>query len=157
LGVTFETLVHRRIYEKVGCYLMEIGLPTVASESGMPRYIVEHGSARVSVSVVAAGDNNAIVMVSSLVVRGTNPDDPELQTFLLQANENLLFGGFGMDAEGSVGLYHALLGTSCTRAALRPVLFTIANKADEYDDVITSRFGGVRALDAPPPEAVVPR
>jgi hypothetical protein len=52
---SFHTAAQQRIYEKVGCYLAEIGVTFAAGDGEIPGYVVQHGSASASIVVLSAG------------------------------------------------------------------------------------------------------
>lgn len=104
------------------------------------------GSAIVRVTVEPYLDDDAIYAFRSWVVSGAEPS-PDLYRFLLRGNGKLLFGKFGLDAEGDITLDHALIASGCTRDELQQVAQQIVQTADDFDDPIMRRWGGERALD----------
>jgi hypothetical protein len=57
------------------------------------------------------------------------------------------FGAFGMDQENDIFFKHSIAGLTADKSELRAAIMAVANTADEYDDKITSRWGGRRATD----------
>jgi hypothetical protein len=147
---TFKTEAQKSCYEKIFPWLQGIWSDVVIDmEAPHPTAYITAGSACVLVEVLPWGDDDAVVNTRSYVV--TNVDlSPELMHYLLRENDRLLFGAFGIDADGDIFLNHAIVGSECDRPELEASVQAVLSLADEYDDAIVSRWGGQRAVDRVP-------
>ena len=105
-------------------------------------YVFGFDSARVFVVPTWVDGGPSVIRVFAI----TNMDVPvtaTLTSYLLEKNLEFVFGGFALDAErGAVWFNHNLLGEFTTAEALEATVAAVAETANEYDDVICSRFGG---------------
>jgi hypothetical protein len=104
------------------------------------------GSALVEVFVFPWGTDEAIINTRSYVVTGTELT-PDLMRFLLRENSNMRFGAFGIDDNGDVLFEHTIVGSTCDKIELESSVNAVLEIADDYDDKIVERWGGMRALD----------
>jgi len=111
-------------------------------------YVIKQGSAYVMISVVAWGDNKAMVRCTSQLVKGVDVDGP-LAKQLLELNGHLRFGAFAIDpADHTVLFTHTILGgTTLDPKELMATLRNVALIADEYDDKLMKKYGGQRMID----------
>jgi hypothetical protein len=146
MSIEFITDPQRTAYEAVaGMMREEFGRQAVADET-RPLFWLRQGSAHVQVIVYPFGERAATVRVVSWVVVGAE-QTPELHRFLLEQNTGMRFGAFGVDETGDVCFAHAVAADGLTHEALMFSVFAVAQTADDYDDVIVSRFGGQRSAD----------
>lgn len=103
------------------------------------------GSAWVEVKV-QPWKEDTIINVSSSVVSGANVDF-DLLNFLLQENDELVFGAFSMDEGGTVRFQHTIVGSTCDPEEFQASVEAVLEVADDYDDQIVEKWGGERALD----------
>jgi hypothetical protein len=85
--------------------------------------------------------------VFSWVATGVTPSE-ELFRYLLTENSNFVFGGFGLTPDNTVIYQHTVIGDAIDKEQLRASVRAVAGVADDYDDQITSRFGGTTAKAA---------
>jgi Putative bacterial sensory transduction regulator len=111
-------------------------------------YVIKQGSAYVMISVVAWGQNRAMLRCTSQLVKGVNMDG-NLAQQLLELNAHLRFGAFAWEPEGEIVLFvHTILGgTTLDADELMATLRDVALVADEYDDKLMNKYGGQRMLD----------
>lgn len=111
-------------------------------------YLIKQGSAYVMISVVAWGDNRAMVRCTAQLVKGVNVDGP-LAKQLLELNRHLRFGAFAWDpSEQTILFSHTILGgTTLDSEELVATLRDVALIADEYDDKLMKKYGGQRMAD----------
>lgn len=63
----------------------------------------------------------------------------------LTENANFIFGAFGLNPDNTVIYQHTIVGDNVDKQQLRASVRGVADVADDYDDQITSRFGGTTA------------
>ena len=142
----FKSDSHKAAYERVTEMVRALYGEMATPDTDRPNFWLSYGSAVVRIIVTPIDDTNNAVAAHSWVVTGVETT-PELMQFLLRENYNLRFGAFQMDDEGDIALEHAVHAESCTKEQLRYTATSIAKLADEYDDIIVERFGGLRAVD----------
>jgi hypothetical protein len=136
---------HREAYEKTKEYLHAAFGPLVHDLEEVPGFAVPYGSAIAFVRVLPWRDE-AVVCTRAYVVMGVE-HTPELMEFLLRSNADFVFGAFGFDEDGDITFEHTILATHMDRDELRDSVLAVLVTADQFDDRITERFGGLRALD----------
>jgi hypothetical protein len=147
MAFEFVTATQKQVYEKVAGYLKEqFGKTVIPSENG-PSFGMRSGSAWVQVIVTPVNDKFTVVRSFCWVVTGAETS-LELCKFLLEANYAMRFGAFSMEpGTGDIMFEHAIGGEGCDSDELLLSLFAVVNTSDDYDDKITQRFGGQRAVD----------
>ncbi|NEP19260.1 MAG: YbjN domain-containing protein [Leptolyngbya sp. SIO4C1] len=87
----------------------------------------------------------AIVRASSCISLGSGPELGLLR-FLLAENRKMRFGSFQTDEAGTVFFANRILGGQhMDLVELETCLLSVAAIAAEYEDLITTQFGGRRA------------
>lgn len=142
----FKTDAQKSCYGRIGSYMTELFGGDVRVYTGFPAYGIRAGSTRVQESVEPWHEDDAVVRVESWVVTGTRLT-PDLMRFLLNKNCELLLGSFETDSDDDVFLNCDLVGSTCGKLELAHVIEAVAATADEYDDLITAKWGGERMLD----------
>lgn len=148
----FANDAQRSSYELVDRYLRELFGDAVDVDSTAPAFTISEGSAVATIAVRPWREWSATVESYSSVVTGLD-HTAELCEFLLAENADLLFGAFALK-DGTVILKHSVVGDSdkLDPTELESSVRAVLTLADEYDDEIVERFGGLRAIDrAPPP------
>jgi hypothetical protein len=146
--IRFASEGHRTTYELVARFAGELFGTAAQADPRRPLIFIQHGSAIVSVAVNPIEIHSSLVECYSWVVTEVPPTD-ELPAYLLTTNYRLPLGGFALDGDGDVVLKYVLLGDTLSEAEFKTALMTVAELADEYDDEIVGRFGGLRASDRP--------
>jgi hypothetical protein len=136
---------HREAYEKAKQYLQTLWGNAMHVFDEVPGFAVAQGSAIAFIRVLPWRDE-AVVCTRSYVVTDIE-HTPELMEFLLRTNANFVFGAFGFDEDGDITFEHTILATHMDLDELRDSVLAVLVTADEFDDRITQRFGGMRALD----------
>ncbi|GAB4122270.1 MAG: YbjN domain-containing protein [Roseiflexaceae bacterium] len=142
----FKNQVQKETYEKVKGWMTEIFGEMVRNYDETPSFSVKVGSSLTYVNVYAWGDDRATIQCFSWVVTGADVDE-ELWRFLLRENYDMRFGAFGIDDDKDIFFKHSLMGNSADKAELKAAIMAVAYTADDYDDKIRQRWGGLRSDD----------
>lgn len=114
-----------------------------------------HGSTMVHVSVADFGkdpDGNpsSVVRIAALVARDVKPTN-EFYKWAATDGQQVLFGSVTVlpqdDGNCLVLFDHSLLGDYLDPAELASAVVMVALTADDFDDIVHSRFGGKRFTD----------
>ena len=121
---------------------------------------IEAGTTNVRIGIKEFGkdkDGNAstVVTVSALVGREITPT-PEFYEWAATEGRQRYIGGVTVfknaDTGKCVAVYdHALLGDYLDPAELTSAIVMCRNAADEFDEIVHDRFGGLRYTDPNPP------
>jgi hypothetical protein len=146
--VEFKSETQKACYETIKPWMQEIFGDFVKVSADQPLFTIDipSNSALIRVDVYHWRDTDAIINVSSWVVTGVEPK-PELMRYLLETNLSLWLGAFCMDKDGDIKYEYSLIGSNIDRDRLKSAVMFVVNNADNYDDQIVARFGGLRALD----------
>ena len=144
----FQTPAQKGVYDTVVPLMKELFGEMASAREDRPTFGVRFGSAWVQTWVSAWGDDDATITTRAWLTSGTEVT-ADLGRYLLNANADMRFGAFGIDKDGDSFFEHTILGSTVTKAELRASILAVASTADEYDDDIVSRFGGVRMADRP--------
>jgi hypothetical protein len=142
----FKTPAQQKIYETVLPLVKELFGEMVAVREDTPTFGVRSGSAWVQTWVSAWGDDDATVTTRAWLTTGTELT-VDFARFLLNANDQMRFGAFGIDKDGDTFFEHTILGSTATKAELKASILAVAGTSDDADDDIVARFGGVRMAD----------
>ena len=139
--------IHQQTLDKISGWIQEQFSHVPHEPLDEPGFGLFMGSAWVEVKV-QPWKEDTIINVSSSVVSGAKVDLDLLQ-FLLQENDELVFGAFSMDEVGTIRFQHTIVGSTCDREELQASVEAVLEVADDYDDRIVDKWGGQRALDKP--------
>jgi hypothetical protein len=142
----FAHKVHLDCYQKVSAFMKDLFGEQVHVRDDMPILGLRMGSAFAQTGVWAWGEANAVVVTRAIVVREIELT-PELMHYLLRKNDEMRFGGFGLDSDGDIFFQHALVGTTCSKEELRASVLAVGQVADDLDDQIVARWGGRKAYE----------
>ncbi len=142
----FATEAHKVCYEKIAGYIKELFGEFADIRPDKPFFGLSMGSAFVQVAVFPWGDDDAVVSARAYTVMGAELK-PDLLKYLLEKNNTMRFGAFGLDADGDIFFHHAIVGSTCDKKELRTTVMAVMRTADDLDDQIVSRWGGKRASD----------
>ena len=142
--MNFEHEHHRAVHEKVSEYLDEL-FEKVASDESSGHFYVQYGSTVLEIGVESYGPAEVLVQIIAYCVQDARVDE-DLCEALLALNHTLPVGAFSL-VESDVYFSSSLFGHAIDSKNLLSVIGAVANTADEYDDLIVSKFGGQRALD----------
>lgn len=106
-------------------------------------YVIKQGSSLIMISVHPWKGTHAIIRLVAQLVKGVQMEIP-LALELLELNAMLRFGAFAYVPAGDVILFsHTLLERDITdEEEFLDTIRDFAVVADEYDDVIATRYGG---------------
>jgi hypothetical protein len=144
----FKTPSQQAIYEKLVPLMKDLFGEMSKARDDRPTFGVRMGSAWVQTWVAAWGDDDATITTRAWLTTGTELT-VDLARYLLQLNDDMRFGAFGIDKDGDTFFEHTILGSTVSKAELKASVMAVAETADEYDDEIVSRFGGTRMVDRP--------
>ncbi len=142
----FKSDAQKETYEHVKVWMTELFGEMAKTYTDTPTFSIWMGSALTYVNVYAWGDDKATIQCFAWVVTGAEMGQ-DLMQYLLRENNTMRFGAFGIDEENDIFFKHSLMGVSADKASLKAAIMAVANTADDYDDKITSRWGGQRAQD----------
>jgi hypothetical protein len=149
--VEFVNDAQRDAYRRVERYLIEIFGDDASASPDEPSFTLSEGSAVATIAVRPRLAWSSVVETYSWVVTDVTPSE-ELCRFLLEENSELLFGAFGLRQGTNVIFKHSVVGETLDREELESSVRAVLTMADQYDDQIRDRFGGMRAVDRVPPE-----
>ena len=144
--MNFANEAHQKCYEKVAGYMKDLFGEFARTIPDKPMFGIAMGSALAQVAVLPWRDDETVVSVRSYVVTGAELK-PDLLKFLLEKNNEMRFGGYGVDHDGDIFFTHSVVGSTCDKNELRTSVMAVVSTADEMDDEIVGRWGGRRALD----------
>jgi hypothetical protein len=146
MAYEFKTAVQKQVYDKVVGFMREMFGEMLHFRDDGPVIGVAAGSAYVQVMVFPRNEDDATVLARAWVVTGVE-GRPDLYKFLLEANYKVLCGGFAIDEVGDICFDHTIMGSHLDKNELKTSVMVVRAIADEYDDIIVSRWGGQRAVD----------
>lgn len=145
--MTFKTKAQERAHKKLRQYIKEAFGDEIFREVGdRPAFFGVQGSAIVNIQTRPWGQDDAVIGVMSCCVRDVEKT-PDLLEYLLKENYKLRFGAFSLDGDGDICFEHAITGASLDKNELVASVKSVANAADQYDDIIIRRWGGITGLD----------
>jgi hypothetical protein len=117
------------------------------------RLAIDYGSARLRVLVRRTGES-AVMRISACILDDVNvDDDAELRLLrsLNERNRTLPYGKFFFDGgAGEIHVEYELLGDDLQDSEFMNALTTVAQLADDHDDILLRELGhGRRATDRP--------
>jgi len=109
-------------------------------------FTVNKGSTLVHVLIKDWKEDTPLVECISYVVREANISE-DLSKKLLLMNWEMPFGSFSIDPEDNcIVLSQCMIGSTLDEPELNIAVETIAQVADEVDDLIIESYGGITAL-----------
>ena len=145
-GIQFQTAPQEETFNKVKEWMKDIFGDFATPRADAPNVSVYVGSSYSSVAVMPWGDDDAIITTRSWVVTGVEMTQ-DLLYYLLRENDTMRFGAFGLDSDNDVFFEHTIVGSTADKVELKASVMAVVMTADRYDDQISSRFGGTRAID----------
>lgn len=142
----FKTDAQKAAYERILAMTRELFGELVQLREDQPGFGVSYGSAWVQTWVSAWGDDDASVTTRSWIVTGAELTQ-ELCHDLLRRNDDVRFGAFGVDSDGDVFFEHTIVASTVTKDQLKASVMSVLRTADQADDEIVGRFGGIRMTD----------
>lgn len=142
----FKTSAQQEVYEKILPWVKEIFGEFVHLRDDSPAFSVRVGTAIAQIGVYPWGEDDATITTRSYVITGAEIT-PDLMDYLLHQNDRMRFGAFGLDDEQDIFFEHTIVGSTCDKEELKASAMAIILTADQYDDTISSRWGGQSAQD----------
>lgn len=109
-------------------------------------FTITKGSTQVMVRADNITEDHVVIDLVSHVVKDANVND-DIKNFLLRANSELKFGGFGLLFDDTIIFQHSILANDFSESNLKSSINAVASVADYYDDILVEKAGGKRALD----------
>jgi hypothetical protein len=109
-------------------------------------FTITKGSTQVMVRADNITEDHVVIDLVSHVVKEANVND-DIKNFLLRANSELKFGGFGLLFDDTIIFQHSILANDFSESNLKSSINAVASVADYYDDILVEKAGGKRALD----------
>lgn len=109
-------------------------------------FTITKGSTQVMVKADNITDDHVVIDLVSHVVKDANVNN-DIKNFLLRANSELKFGGFGLLFDDTIIFQHSILANDFSESNLKSSINAVASVADYYDDILVEKAGGKRALD----------
>jgi hypothetical protein len=144
--VEFLSAAQQACYERIGPWLQEAFGPDVAADPTAPLFVLRIGSGVTGIAASAWGDGEVFVCAFSTVVRGAELTR-ELLKDLLEENRRARIGAFSLTDKGDIVFEHSIVGSTCDKHELLWTVREVARMADQFDDQIVSRWGGLRTAD----------
>jgi hypothetical protein len=141
--MNFDSDAQKVTYEKILPWMKELFGIFIKIQPDIPGFGLNIGSAFVHISVQPWGEENSVITSRSYLVKGANIT-PDFMHFLLRENETMRFGAFGIDEDGDVFFQHTIVGSNCSQEDLKSSILAVGYTADQYDEKIVERWGGVR-------------
>lgn len=145
--MNFQSQAQQACYEKVAVWLDELFGVLCKARVDLPIFGVLAGSVLAQVGISAWGENDVTVTTRAYLVTDVELT-PDLLIFLLQENQQMRFGAFGIDSENDIFFEHAILGTTLEKTELLSSVLAVASTADQYDERIIAQWGGTRLLES---------
>ncbi len=142
----FQSKPQQECYEKAAVWMKDLFGSLSMAREGAPVFGVVIGSALAQVAVSPWGDDGATITTRAYLVTDVELS-ADLLLYLLQQNDRMRFGAFGVDQDGDIFFEHTILGASADIGELRSSVLAVVYTADQYDDVIIERWGGTRMLE----------
>jgi hypothetical protein len=137
--LNFQNDAQKAVYERVLEFMTQLFGEEARLDASAPRFVLERGSAQVSVTV-AAVDESPVVSVFAWAAIGETPS-PELTRLLLTQNAYCVFGAYGLTEDDRVLYQHSIVGETIDKEQLRTSIRAVAAAVDSLDDRIASRAG----------------
>ncbi|MEB3280867.1 MAG: YbjN domain-containing protein [Lyngbya sp.] len=145
----FKTEAQQECYEKILHWMDDLFEDYPWEKLDEPGFGLFLGSAWVEVIINPWEEDETVIKTLSKVVIDAKIT-PELASFLLQANSEMMFGAFSINKAGEILFSHSIVGSTCDPEELEASVLTVLEVSDEYDDQIIQMWGGKRALDIAP-------
>jgi len=145
--MNFQTQAQQACFEKITSWMEELFGELCKPRTDVPVFGVLAGSVLAQVGVSAWGENDVTVTTRAYLVTDVELT-PDLLLFLLQENDRMRFGAFGIDSENDIFFEHTILGSMLDQVELQSSVLAVAATADQYDERIIERWGGTRLLES---------
>jgi hypothetical protein len=141
----FHTRCQEEVYRQIKSYLDEL-VDEHFDDAEHCDFYLKYGSTVLEISIVPYEEDDAVVDILAFVVQNVEPTYELLQE-LLRLNSEVALGAFSL-VDRDVFFSHSILGRRLRPEQLIASLEAVATIADEYDEQIVQKYGGVTALDS---------
>jgi hypothetical protein len=155
MSIAFTHRAQELTYRKIASYLTtsELFKDKVQMAEDEPKFEITYGSTKVGIRVlvweVNPWDTPELVLVRacSCITVGSSIT-AELTEYLLRENLRMRFGAFQLGDHNEIFFAHNILGgDNLDLMELQTCILSVVTIADTYDDILTAKFGGHRALE----------
>jgi hypothetical protein len=140
----FEHPIQQETFERLREYLGELFDEPYHDEEN-DHFYVRYGTTVLELSVDAYGSEESVVTIMAYCVQDVEVE-ADLLAGLLELNHTLVCGAFSLVGT-DIFFSHSLFGRSLDPRDLLRAVTAVATVSDEYDDLITARYGGQTALE----------
>jgi adenylate cyclase len=141
----FHTKCQEEVYRTVKSHLDDL-VEEHFDDAEHCDFYLKYGSTVLEISIEPYEEDDAVVEILAFVVQDVEPSF-ELMRELLQINSEVALGAFSVVGR-DVFYSHSFLGRRLQAEQLIASLEIVATIADEYDEQIVQKYGGVTALDS---------
>jgi hypothetical protein len=141
----FHTKCQEEVYRAVKSHLDDL-VEEHFDDAEHCDFYLKYGSTVLEISIAPYEEDDAVVAILAFVVQDVEPSF-ELMRELLQINSEVALGAFSVVGR-DVFFSHSFLGRRLQAEQLIASLEIVATIADEYDEQIVQKYGGVTALDS---------
>src|ERR1043166_9974106 len=141
----FHTRCQEEVYRQVKSYLDEL-VDEHFDDAEHCDFYLKYGSTVLEISIDPYEEDDAVLQILAFVVQDVEPS-PELMRELLQINSEVSLGAFSVVGR-DVFYSHSFLSRRLQSEQLIASLEIVATIADEYDEQIVQKYGGVPAPDS---------
>lgn len=139
--MNFVNVMHKEVYEKVATWLEAAGFDCTASKE-RTGFSVRFESTNIFIFIHPVREDEAYIHFHALVTKESRTD-AEMMEYLIRENSHIFCGAFSLDSENSIWIEYSIVGSYCDRREFNNALGQVASSADEYDDEIIARWGGI--------------
>jgi hypothetical protein len=141
----FHTKCQEEVYRTVKSHLDDL-VEEHFDDAAHCDFYLKYGSTVLEISIEPYEEDDAVVEILAFVVQDAEPSF-DLMRELLQINSEVSLGAFSVDGR-DIFYSHSFLGRRLQAEQLIASLEIVATIADEYDEQIVQKYGGVTALDS---------
>jgi hypothetical protein len=141
----FHTKCQEEVYRAVKSHLDDL-VEEHFDDAAHCDFYLKYGSTVLEISIEPYEEDDAVVEILAFVVQDAEPSF-DLMRELLQINSEVSLGAFSVDGR-DIFYSHSFLGRRLQAEQLIASLEIVATIADEYDEQIVQKYGGVTALDS---------
>jgi len=142
----FKTQAHEDAYKRVEQFVDQVFGEMIRKLPDRPVFLLQMGTTLTHIAIVPWASDDAVVVVRSYVNYGADLT-PDLLKFLLTENAGMRFGAFGLDKDGDIFFEHTIVGSTCDKEEIKASVLAVSSTADQYDERIMERWGGIREID----------
>lgn len=142
----FKTDAQRAGYERCLGLAREVFGESIDVMDTSPGFALLAGSTLVTAYVVPWGEDGSTLQAFAPVVTGAQMD-LELAMFLLHENDDMRFGAFSVNQDGTIYYNYNVVAGTIDKDEFKAAILAVVGVADEYDDKIVAKWGGQTTKD----------